>query len=114
MLMNPLRNRTEHRVIFCMAEGCDDKWEAFCLNFDLAVQGDSFEVVMAKLREAIELFLETIHDLPEADRKRLLNRRAPVSQWLYPVWHIIKASLRKRDDRLRHDFTLPLPANAVA
>jgi len=112
--MGRIRRRDDRRVIFCYAEGCDDQWEAFCLSFDLAVQGESFEAVMAKLNDAIGLFLETIRDLPQADRKRLLKRRAPVFQWLYPVWHILKASLRKRDDRLRHDFTLPLPANAVA
>jgi predicted RNase H-like HicB family nuclease len=99
---------------FCVAEGYEGKWEAFCLNFDLAVQGDSFDSVRSNLGEAIELFLETVRDLPEADRKRLLSRRAPLSQWLYPVWHLVKASLTSRDDRPRHDFTLPRPTNAAA
>ena len=87
--MNRVQHRSDQRVIFCYAEGYEGEWEAFCLNFDLAVQGDSFDSVRLKLDDAIRLFLETIHDLPEADRKRLLNRRAPLSQWLYPLWHIV-------------------------
>jgi len=112
--MGRLRRRTEQPVIFCYAEGCADKWEAFCANFDLAVQGDSFDSVRHKLEEAIGLYLEGVLALPEEDQKRLLNRRAPWSVWLSPFLHLARAAFTGRDDRSRHDFTFPSPAHAAA
>ena len=106
------RRHAEHRVIFCYAEGCVGQWEAFCLNYDLAVQGDSFECVRVKLDEAIGIYLEGVLALPEADRTRLLNRRAPMAAWASPFLHLLKAAFTRRDDRLRHEFTLPSPAIA--
>ena len=109
------RRRSEQPVIFCFAEGCLGRWEAACPNFDLAVQGDSFDSVRHKLQEAIEIYLEGVMALPdEADRRRLLHRQAPWSVWLRPFWHLLRAALTGRDDRSRCDFTLPSPAHALA
>jgi len=94
-------------VIICYAEGDAEQWEAFCLNFDLAVQGRTFPEVFAKLESAVEIFLEGVNDLPPADRKRLLRRRAPLSVWLGPLVRLLWSGLTRRDNRLRHEFTLP-------
>lgn len=111
--MAQLRRRSEQPVIFCYAEGCNDRWEAFCPAFDLAVQGDSFTAVQRKLEEAVSLYLQGVLALPdEADRKRLLGRRAPLSVWASPFLHILRAAFTRRDDRLRHEFTMASPAMA--
>jgi hypothetical protein len=110
--MAKLRSNAGQRVILCYAEGCEDRWEAFCLDFDLAVQGQSFETVRVKLNDAIQTYLATVLTLPQADRKRLLSRRAPFSVWLTPFLHLLRAAFTRRDDRLRHEFTLPSPVMA--
>lgn len=104
----PMNRRTSSQnVIICYAEGDKDRWEAFCLNFDLAVQGQSFQEVFGKLESAVEIFLEGVNDLPAADRKRLLNRRAPLSVWLGPLVRLLWSGFTRHDNRLRHEFTLP-------
>lgn len=107
-LMSKVNNPREKQVILCYAEGCDPSWEAFCLSFDLTVQGRSFDEVKRKLENAIEGYLESVKELPPADQRRLLNRRAPISVWLTPLVKLFLTGYRKRDDRLRHEFTLPL------
>jgi hypothetical protein len=81
------------RVLQCFAEGQHGDWEAICLDLDIAVQGSSFDEVRQCLKEAIELYLEEVSTLPEADRSRLLWRRAA------PSWV-----------RLKHMFTLVVAA----
>jgi len=112
--MGKSRDHADQHVLLCYAEGCEGRWEAFCLNFDIAVQGVSFESVRDKLTEAVQLYLATVNELPAADRKRLLARRAPISVWLTPIYHLVKAALTRRDDRLRHEFTLPASGVAIA
>lgn len=67
-------------TVFCYAHGNDEGWEAICLNFDLAVQGESFEAVRASLEQAIRMYIDYAVDQPEAVREELLSRRAP--------WHV--------------------------
>jgi len=113
-LMNRFAPGRKHTVIFCYAEGRDSDWEAFCLNFDLAVQGASFDDVRAKLNEAIEIYLEGVRALPKEEWARMVNRRAPLSMWLGPFLHLLTTALTRRDDRLRHEFTLPSPLAMVS
>jgi hypothetical protein len=68
--------KMDHRLIG-VAHGHGDEWEAYCLDFDLAVQGTSFEEVQASLEVAIRMYLEAALSEPEPVRSRLLNRRAP-------------------------------------
>jgi hypothetical protein len=107
--MEPLMSHRNsfQNVIICYAEGNGDNWEAFCLSFDLAVQGRNFPEVFAKLNSAVEIFLEGVKDLPVADQKRLLSRRAPSSAWLGPFVRLLVSAITRRDNRLRHEFTLP-------
>jgi predicted RNase H-like HicB family nuclease len=63
-----------------MAEGRDDRWWAICLDFDIAVQGESFPEVRDSLHEAIDAYLDRASDLPEDEPAQLLQRRAP--------WHL--------------------------
>ena len=50
----------------CIAAGHGDKWEAICLDLDLAVQGHSFEEGQS-LGVAIEMYVERATEAPERD-----------------------------------------------
>lgn len=73
-------------IIRCYAVGREGDWEAVCLDFCLAVQGESFEEVRARLNESIEGYLEYVETLPEAEQRAFLRRRAPLSQRLEFYW----------------------------
>ncbi len=96
------------RTIFCYAEGKGEHWEAYCLTFDLTVHGRSFGEVRQKIGEQIGLFIEGVNNLPESERARLLRRRAPVREWLRPLWKVMLAGLGRRDPKERHEFSFPL------
>lgn len=73
------------KLIRCFAEEHGGKWEAICIDLDVAVQGSSFQEVYGELNAAVKLYLETVLALPDArDRERLLSRTAPLSvRWTY-------------------------------
>ena len=98
------------RTLHCYAEGQDGDWEAICLDLDIAVQGRSFEEVSLSLREAIALYLETVEDLPPAERGKLLHSRAPVAVRLRFLGHALRGLFVSDGDRQRHQFTMPLAA----
>ncbi len=77
MLARPTTGR-----IGCYAESRDGAWEAFCLDFDLAVEGESLEEARRGLREAVALYLDHVRDLPVGERRRFIRRRAPLGHWL--------------------------------
>ena len=62
----------------CYAYGRDGDWEAICTDLDIAVFGASLPEVEASLRTAVDLYLETVSELPDEERRRLLARRAPL------------------------------------
>lgn len=62
----------------CYAWGRPGDWEAVCVDFDLAAQGESLEDVRRELADAIETYLEYVASLPENEQPRFLNRKAPL------------------------------------
>lgn len=66
------------RKVTCYAWGVPGDWEALCVDFDLAAQGKSLEEVRRELGDAIETYLEYIDEMPENERTRFLNRKAPL------------------------------------
>ena len=96
------------RLLRCYAERRHGKWEAFCIDFDLAVQGNSFEEVYHSLNRAIADYVERVHELPVRDRDRLLRRRTPLSEQLSFLLSLLRSALRSRggDDDERHGYTL--------
>jgi hypothetical protein len=68
--------------LICVAHGRAGEWEAFCLDYDLAVQGRSFEEVKEFLNRAIDMYFEAARSEPEPIRSRLLGRKAPFFVWL--------------------------------
>lgn len=99
------------KVLHCYAEGRGQDWEAICLDYDIAVQGESFEDVATLLSEAIALYLDSLKDLPPADRERLLYRRAPLSLRLKFLIGIARQILVGNRRNAEHQpFTIPIAA----
>ena len=64
--------------VLCVARRHGEVWEAFCLNFDLAVQGRSFDEVRGLLSEAVKSYVEDASAETEPARSRLLRRGVPL------------------------------------
>jgi len=101
-----------NRAFACIVEGRDGKWEAFCLDLDLAVAGDSFEEVYHDLNEAIQMHVAYAMSLPEAERDQLLNRRMPLMLRFGFIWKMLMTFLRKggRNHANRHEILYTCPA----
>ncbi len=66
--------------------GENSDWQAICTDLDIAVQGDSLEETKSLLTEAVAGYLEFLLDESAVDRKRLLNRKAPL--WLRTEFYL--------------------------
>lgn len=98
------------RTLHCYAEGRDGDWEAICLDLDIAVQGESFAQVYQELNKAIDLYLESVRNLPEAERRHLMTRKAPMSVRLKFLWLAIRSVFAGGDEGQHAEFTLAAPA----
>lgn len=58
----------------------DGIWHAICTDLNIAVDGGSAREAEESLETAIELYLETVAELPVGEHRRFLARRAP--------WHV--------------------------
>ena len=76
--------QTLELTLRCFARKQGDQWEAACLEFCLAAQGDTLEEVRAKLDAQIRSYLKDISEGgPDYEyQHELLNRRAPFSSYL--------------------------------
>ena len=97
-----------HRLLRCYAERHQGRWEAFCLDFDIAVQGDSFEEVYRFLNEAVADYVARVGELPKSDQCRLLRRRMPLWSRLRFLLALLYSASRSRGnvDDERHGYTL--------
>jgi hypothetical protein len=98
-----------------IAHGRGDEWEAFSLDFDLAVQGRSFEEVSKLLNEAVNMYVEAAMEKPEPVRGELLRRTAPLWvrlmwAWRVAVWTLRNKRTKKRTEEDAFEFPLPCPA----
>lgn len=55
----------------------DGSWVALCLNYDIAIQGESFESVSISIKQEIDEYIEYAHTLPISEKNDLLNRTTP-------------------------------------
>ena len=74
------------RNLLCFAKGRDGSWEALCVDYDIAVQGASFQEVQTDLAEAISDYVAATEDQDERTRVKLLARRAPL--WVRLKWTV--------------------------
>lgn len=114
----PLQGRSREgavRELICIAKGRGDSWEAICLDFDIAVSGDSFPAVKDSLNEAIVTYIQdALAERPEI-RDRLLNRATPFFARLTWTWPFFFAALFRRADskepaQATVEFAVPCPA----
>lgn len=89
------------RFLTCYAREHEGAWEAWCLDLDIAVQGQTFDEVRATLDHAIGSYLSDAAAEAPAARDALLGRRAPFFarlRWLLPfVTHTLFARNRDGD-----------------
>lgn len=90
----------------CYAYRRGEHWHAICTDLDIAVDGESLRSVVASLETCIDLYLETVAELPAAERGSFLTRRAPwrvraslaISTWFH--------RLKGADERDTRSFLL--------
>ena len=99
-----------HLVLRCYAEKAGNQWQAFCLDFCLAVQGDTLGEAKEKLESMIA---EYVYDaLAGEDRDfgpQLLSRRAPLRDWLKYYWYLVLYKLGVLHKEVRQLFTSLVP-----
>ena len=100
------------RYLLCVAHGRDHEWEAFSLDFDLAVQGRTFEEVENLLRQAVVAYVEQAMAEPEPIRGRLLTRRVPFRTMIMWRLRVALSALfsRQRNDDTTFGFPVSCPA----
>ncbi len=104
------------RQLTCFAHGKPGDWEAVCLDFDLSVQGETFEDVQQTLIAAINDYVLAARDEDEKTRAKLLNRKAPFwvkAQWLGGAFLFAVLSILRRSgdgDNASAQFPVACPA----
>lgn len=76
----------------CFAEFKDGHWQAFCLDFTLAVQGDSLQEVKEKLNRQVDMYVREAMTIDADHAAELFARRAP-AMW-YAKFHVMSAWFR--------------------
>jgi hypothetical protein len=97
---------------FCVARGRGERWEALCLDFDLAVQGRSFDEVRHLLSEAISTYVQDASAESEVNRRRLLSRRVPFHVRLLWALRFFSAALFGRKSDGASPVWLPVTCHA--
>ncbi|MDN5751784.1 MAG: hypothetical protein L0H15_00695 [Nitrosospira sp.] len=104
-------------LLRCYANRKDGQWQAFCIDFSLAAQGDSFPDVRTKLETMIA---EYIYDaLAGEDREyadQLLHRKAPLRQIATYYYYALMYKIGAFGDGLHQLFkpAVPLVPQAYA
>lgn len=93
----------------CIARGHEGHWEAACLDFDIVLQGHSFEEVERLMHDAVQSYIENALKEEEPARSQLLRRRAPLSARLYWVGGLLWATLCGRKYDLNSDKEAAVP-----
>lgn len=85
--------RANELLLRCYAERKHGIWQAFCIDLNLAAQGDSFEEVRKKLEDMV---FEYVYDAVAGEHREhaeyLLNRKAPL--YFRAKWHFARAASR--------------------
>lgn len=115
--------KSEQLLLRCLVERRKGVWQGFCIDLNLAAQGESAEEVHAKLEEQISDYLyDALVGQDKEYAQQLLGRPAPISiraryhyfaaissiQLFGEKWHVARNMLARllRD---RSPFTEPMP-----
>lgn len=93
------------KKVRCYAEFKDGHWQAFCLDFTLAVQGDSLQEVKDKLNRQVVSYVRDALTIDAEHAEELFARRAPMT-W-YAKFHAMNAWFRlvERVRKITHHRT---------
>ena len=97
-------------LLRCYAKYEEGQWLAFCLDFDLAAQADSFEEAKTKLENMIKAYVfDALVGEDKDYAQQLLFRKAPLLEWLkYDFYLAINRFIHARQGMYRL-FLEPLP-----
>lgn len=98
-------------VLRCYGEKKGEVWQAFCIDLNLAAQGDSMRDVRGKLNSQIESYL---YDALEGDDRKyadqLLNRKAPLAfRAKYYLYRVMCVAAAAKDGIKDHIFNVVMP-----
>ena len=68
-----------YTTLKCYLWRSGDGWEAVCVDFDIAAQGETHDEAFEQLKGAIETYVEYVHALPRHEHSTFLTRRSPTS-----------------------------------
>lgn len=87
----------------CVAYQESGLWVAVCLDLSLGAQADTFNQAKKKLESQIKDYIIDACNEPDAVRRKLLRRPAPLGMWLkyYFAVFIRKLSNKKAQSGLR-------------
>ncbi len=88
-----------------------DQWQAFCLDFCLAAQADTFQEARRKIES---MTAEYVYDaLAGEDRdyaEQLLSRKAPLNQWFkYYKYRFLSKVVHAPANEIYRAFKEPMP-----
>jgi len=108
--------KPQELIIRCFSEQKDGVWQAFCLNFDLAVQGDSADDVHRKITDMIHDYVIDALSEDGEDREyaaQLLTRKAPFSLWARYYWIAALCKLHAFRNGLCNTFNTVMPMEPI-
>ena len=98
--------------LYCVARNRGAMWEAFCLDFDLAVQGRTFEEVRQHLSHAVMEYVAEADQHDAQVRDRLLSRKAPLSVRALWRWRLALAAIFGGGDNEKFAYGFPVSCHA--
>lgn len=79
--------RPNELVVRCFAQQKGDVWEAFCLDLNLAAQGDDLDDVKVRLDDMINSYVYDALVGDDCDYAgQLMSRKAPMGFWIKYYW----------------------------
>ena len=109
MIANKMSKTSKN--LLCFAHGRDGDWQAICVDFDIAVQGNSLEEVQHLLNDAVAFYVQDAQHEVASVRDKLLNRRAPWYTTLGLTLKLIYFNIFDgRRNEAQASFPVPCPA----
>lgn len=97
-------------LVRCYAQYNEGQWQAFCLNFDLAAQGETFDETRAKLEAMIKDYVfDALVGEDKAFAQQFLSRKAPLLHWVKYYYYAILSWLTHAQNTAYRLFSEPLP-----
>lgn len=97
-------------LLRCYAECIEGQWHAFCLDFCLAAQGESFADVKRSLESMIkEHVIDALTGVDKEFASMLLRRPAPLKYWMKYYAYLFLFRIGALGSHGRRLFIEPMP-----